>query len=104
MMKPNRISVAAFAGLLALSSVSLFVPVSSAHDCAAYDGCDAGACKDGENHDHTNYNVVGQNEHCSSKEKTPPPPPRDPESCDYFGQTWPPIVCNLIESTHTRLV
>ena len=82
------------AGLLvavAAASVAFLAPSASAHTCAAYDGCDAGACKDGEDHDHTDYNYVQKDEHCSSK-KAPPT-----GSCEYNDIELPGIVCELIE-------
>jgi hypothetical protein len=67
---------------------------ASAHTCAAYDGCDASACTEGEDHDHTDFNYFTRDEHCASH--APPPPP--PEgSCKYNGIEFPKKVCDIIE-------
>lgn len=62
--------------LLVVAALSI-LPTASAHDCAAYNGCDAGACTEGEDHNHKDYNYVERDETCSSKAEpkpTPPPP------------------------------
>lgn len=84
----------ALAASLLASAVALTAGSATAHTCAAYDGCDASACKDGEDHDHTDYNYVERDEYCKSTAK----PPSDPESCEYFGLEWPPLVCRVIEN------
>ena len=75
----------------AASGAALTAPVASAHTCAAYDGCDASGCKDGEDHSHTDYNYwPKRDESCSSK-KDPPP-----GSCTFNDVELPGIVCRLL--------
>lgn len=92
-MQSNKHAAALVAVLVAFAGFVLAGPTATAHTCAAYEGCDASNCPDGEDHDHTDKNYFADDEHCSSTSK----PPRDPESCDYFGITWPPIICRIIE-------
>lgn len=96
MTERTKLSAFVLSVILAISAVGFALPSAAAHTCKAYDGCDAGACKDGENHDHTDYNHFTKDEHCSSTEKKPDPPKG---SCEYFGVTWPKVVCDIIEKS-----
>jgi len=84
------------ASVLVLQALVLVVPTASAHTCAEYSGCDANACKDGEEHDHTDYNYVERDEHCSSHAK-------QIGDCQAAGVTLPQVVCNIVAGNVTRV-
>lgn len=84
--------------LMLATSATTILPTAAAHTCASYNGCDATACKEGEDHDHTNYNTVTRDEHCSSSST-----PKDEDGCTIFGvDDWPSIVCNLIDGDEAK--
>lgn len=88
------------AAMLALVGSVLIVPPASAHTCASYYGCDPHTCKDGEEHDHTQYNYVRRDEHCESHAAKPADPtqgPPPPGWCTVLVvPNVPPSVCKLL--------
>lgn len=83
----------ALAALLVTSLVGIATPVS-AHECRAYEGCDASACKEGEHHEHTDYNHFFEDEYCKSRA-----PPEEEDGwkkppCRVLGIEAPDVVCD----------
>lgn len=87
----QTIPIAAF--LLATAALTCFAPTALAHDCEAYTGCDASACKDGENHKHVDKNWIGDDESCESREKDQD---GGDKGCEFLGEDWPERVCELV--------
>lgn len=81
-----------------LAAVTLTAGGASAHTCRSYEGCDAKACKDGEDHDHTDMNYVARDEHCHSTAR-----PRGPEDCYVADRQVPKIVCEIVKPTKPEL-
>lgn len=77
--------------LVLATFVVVAAPTATAHECKAYDGCDAGGCKEGEDHEHTDYNYVERDEYCKSS-STPPPEP-----CIIADREFPPAICAIID-------
>lgn len=89
----NRIRISTILLAAALAMV-IPAPLAAAHTCAAYDGCDAGSCVDGQNHSHTDYNYQPfRDEHCSSSAN-----PSQPTGCSMLGiDDWPKKICDLVD-------
>lgn len=95
-MRTNGIIVALMLSLISLAAV----PTATAHTCAAYSGCDAETCVDGENHSHTDYNYWPfEDESCTSSAD-----PKDPSGCEFLGLDWPELVCDLVHEPQSLLV
>lgn len=78
------------AALLVTSLVGVATP-TTAHVCKGYEGCDPDACHEGENHEHTDYNYVTEDEYCKSEA---PGDTTDEPDCRILNIEVPDIICN----------
>lgn len=92
--------------LCALLAIVALSSTASAHNCAAYDGCDAGACKEGEDHYHQDFNYWERDEHCESweeeeeKDDDDDTPPDD--ACYIADKKFPPAICEVSSDAVAR--
>lgn len=73
-MERNTIARLVCLALVTAGFAVFALPKASAHTCASYsDTCNPDGCKEGEDHDHTRYHWIGEDEHCESHKKDPEP-------------------------------
>lgn len=76
--------------LALVATTVIYAPApASAHSCASYQECDARDCPEEENHDHTDYNHIGKDEHCKSEVE-------QEEKCYIAGEQYHPKFCALV--------
>lgn len=68
-----------------------FAPSGAAHYCDAPSGCDPSTCVDGEYHDHTKRNSVGQDEYCRSEAAD------EEGACIIADLEFPRAICRTLE-------